>query len=208
MKLQAAIDRVSLGDAVTLAHRLDGIADVIEFGTSLVKDYGLVMIKENPLHLKKSKLLLDLKTIDEGPYEFRRGFEAHGDILTVMAGSSYDTISKTYDITQDVHKEMLIDLLEVDTAKIKTISGFKNAIYGLHHSRDAESNFDAISATKKFHEDFPDIKRIAVAGGIDVEQAKGLSQQGIADTVIVGSKIVGEEDPVKVAKQFKEAMKK
>ena len=64
MKLQAAIDRVSLGDAVTLAHRLDGIADVIEFGTSLVKDYGLVMIKENPLHLKKSKLLLDLKTID------------------------------------------------------------------------------------------------------------------------------------------------
>lgn len=207
MKLQAAIDRVSLGDAITLAHKLDGIADVIEFGTSLVKDYGLVMIKENPLRLKKSKLLLDLKTIDEGPYEFKQGFEAHGDILTVMAGSSFDTISKTYDITQEAHKEMLIDLLEVDTAKVKAISGFKNAIYGLHHSRDAESNFDAISATKKFHEDFPNIRRIAVAGGIDLEQAKGLSQQGIADTVIVGSKIVGADDPVEAAKQFMEAVK-
>ncbi|GAA3199994.1 orotidine 5'-phosphate decarboxylase / HUMPS family protein [Lentilactobacillus kefiri] len=206
MKLQAAIDRVSLGDAITLAHKLDGIADVIEFGTSLVKDYGLYMIKENPVNLKHSKLLLDLKTIDEGPYEFEKGFEANGDILTVMAGSSYDTISKIYDITEKQHKEMLIDLLEVDDDKIKEIANFDNAIYGLHHSKDAEGNFDAISATADFHQKFPAIKRVAVAGGIDFDQAKGLAEQGIADTVIVGGKIAGTDDPVKAATEFKEAM--
>jgi 3-hexulose-6-phosphate synthase len=206
MKLQVAIDRVSLGDAITLAHRLDGIADVIEFGTSLVKDYGLLMIKENPLNLKQAKLLLDLKAIDEGPYEFERGFEAHGDILTVMAGSSVDTISKVYEITEQHQKEMLIDLLAVGDDKIKQIANFSNAIYGLHHSRDAAGHFDAVSASADFHEKFPAIKRIAVAGGIDLEQAEGLAKQGVVDTVIVGSKIVGTVDPVQAAKEFKEAM--
>ena len=44
MKLQVAIDRVSLAHAITLAKDLDGIADVIELGTSLVKDYGLIAL--------------------------------------------------------------------------------------------------------------------------------------------------------------------
>ena len=41
MKLQAAIDRVSIEDARHFVDFLDGKADVIEIGTSLIKDYGL-----------------------------------------------------------------------------------------------------------------------------------------------------------------------
>ena len=40
MKLQVAIDRVKLDDAVRVANQLDSVVDIIEFGTSLVKDYG------------------------------------------------------------------------------------------------------------------------------------------------------------------------
>lgn len=45
MKLQVAIDRIPLNEAVTIANQLDGIVDIIELGTSLVKDYGLLRLR-------------------------------------------------------------------------------------------------------------------------------------------------------------------
>ena len=45
MKLQVAIDRVSLEKAENLIEILGGLADIIEVGTSLVKDYGTLKIK-------------------------------------------------------------------------------------------------------------------------------------------------------------------
>ena len=46
MKLQVAIDRVSLAHAIMVAKGLDVIADVIEFVTSLVKAYGLIAFSD------------------------------------------------------------------------------------------------------------------------------------------------------------------
>jgi len=207
MKLQAAIDRVSLDRANEIAKGLDGIVDIIELGTSLVKDYGFETLKREFVGLNESTLLFDGKTIDEGEYEFEKGFEANADILTVMAGSSIDTLSKTYEVTEKLNKQMFIDLLEVEDDKIKQIANFKNAIYGLHHSKDNKNAFDAVSSVAAFHKQFPDISNIAVAGGIGVDQAKKLSEQGIANIVIVGGKISGADDPVAAAKQFMEVIK-
>ena len=68
MKLQVAIDRIELNDAIKLAQKLDPIVNIIEFGTSLVKDYGLLALNKERLGIKHAEVLLDLKTIDEGAY--------------------------------------------------------------------------------------------------------------------------------------------
>ncbi|MDN6161451.1 MAG: 3-hexulose-6-phosphate synthase, partial [Atopostipes sp.] len=60
MKLQAAIDRVSLEEAKKIAYELDGIVDIIELGTSIIKDYGLETLKAQNIKLENSELLLDL----------------------------------------------------------------------------------------------------------------------------------------------------
>lgn len=206
MKLQAAIDRVSLEEAKKIAHDLDGIVDIIEFGTSIIKDYGLETLKTQDIKLEKSKLLLDLKTNDEGKYEFEKGFETAADILTVMGGSSKDTIEQTYAVTQAVNKDILIDLIETTDDKIDQISDCKNAIFGLHHSKDSGKNFDAVASVAQFAQKHPDIKKIAVAGGINIDQAKKIAQQGIATTIIVGGQIAGASDPVKAAKEFMEVI--
>ncbi|MGL5687442.1 MAG: orotidine 5'-phosphate decarboxylase / HUMPS family protein, partial [Weissella cibaria] len=59
---------------------------------------------------------------------------------------------------------------------------------------------------KHFHEQFPAAKRIAVAGGIDLDQVKKLSADGIAEIAIVGGKIAGAADPVAAGREFKEAL--
>ncbi|MFD1124663.1 orotidine 5'-phosphate decarboxylase / HUMPS family protein [Lentilactobacillus raoultii] len=207
MKLQVAIDRVTLGYAFNLARQLDDVVDIIEFGTSLVKDYGLVEIGKRRPELTHAQLLLDLKTFDEGPYEFEKGFDAKGDILTVMGAASSDTLQGVYDVTRHRQGEMFIDLMETTDQKVNQIAGFENVIYGIHHSHDATAGFNAVSTVEDFHKKFPKIKRISVAGGIDLATAKRLADQGIAESVIVGSKIIKTEDPVASAKQFMEVLK-
>jgi len=205
MDLQVAIDRVTLDKAVDLAQQLDGQVDIIEFGTSLIKDYGLEQIHAQLPKLQHAKLLLDLKTIDEGDYEFDKGF-AVGDILTVMGAASPDTLTSVYELTQARGKQMFIDMMEITAAKTAQIVDHPAAIYGIHHAKDSRADFDAAATVAAFHTDFPAVQHISVAGGIDLAMAQKLATQGIAESVIVGSAIVKTADPVAAAQKFMEAI--
>ena len=41
MKLQLAIDRVTLEDAINILEDTQEFIDIVEIGTSLIKDYGI-----------------------------------------------------------------------------------------------------------------------------------------------------------------------
>ena len=204
MKLQVAIDRVSLTTAVQLARKLDGIADIVEFGTSIIKDYGFYEIKAANVNLKHSLLLLDTKTNDEGQYEFEQGFKAGADILTVMGTADPETLASVYEIAEQKNREVLIDLMGMSNDSILEIAKFPNAIYNLHNSHDAGKNANLLNLVSDFRKKFPTIKNIAVAGSIDLEQAKKLAVQNEVQEVIVGSKIVQSNNPINEASKFKE----
>ncbi|WP_294762656.1 orotidine 5'-phosphate decarboxylase / HUMPS family protein [uncultured Lactobacillus sp.] len=204
MKLQVAIDRVSLTTAVQLARKLDGIADIVEFGTSIIKDYGFYEIKAANVNLKHSLLLLDTKTNDEGQYEFEQGFKAGADILTVMGTAGPETLASVYEIAEQKNREVLIDLMGMSNNSILEIAKFPNAIYNLHNSHDAGKNANMLNLVSDFRKKFPTIKNIAVAGSIDLEQAKKLAVQNEVQEVIVGSKIVQSNNPINEASKFKE----
>ncbi len=204
MKLQVAIDRVSLTTAVQLARKLDGIADIVEFGTSIIKDYGFYEIKAANVNLKHSLLLLDTKTNDEGQYEFEQGFKAGADILTVMGTAGPETLASVYEIAEQKNREVLIDLMGMSNNSILEIAKFPNAIYNLHNSHDAGKNANLLNLVSDFKKKFPTIKNIAVAGSIDLEQAKKLAVQNEVQEVIVGSKIVQSNSPINEASKFKE----
>ena len=204
MKLQVAIDRVSLTAAVQLARKLDGIADIVEFGTSIIKDYGFYEIQAANVNLKHSLLLLDTKTNDEGQYEFEQGFKAGADILTVMGTAGPETLASVYEIAEQKNREVLIDLMGMSNNSILEIAKFPNAIYNLHNSHDAGKNANLLNLVSDFRKKFPTIKNIAVAGSIDLEQAKNLAVQNEVQEVIVGSKIVQSNNPINEASKFKE----
>ena len=207
MKLQVAIDRVELDYSKKIAKQLDPIVDIIEMGTSLVKDYGYYALAKEQLGLSHAELLIDSKTIDEGKYEFEKGYEVGADILTVMGVSSIGTLNTTYQVARDQNRQMFIDLMEVTDTKLPEIVDFPDAIYGIHHAKDNKDNFDATHSVEVFHKNYPNVNRINVAGGIDLEQARKLKEQGIAETVIVGGKIMKSDDPIKTAEKFMKVIK-
>jgi len=207
MKLQVAIDRVSLEKAENLIKTFDGLADVIEVGTSLVKDYGLLKLKELTRKKMTSQILGDIKTSDEGAYEFKQGFRQGFDILTVMGSASLETIEKCYEVSEESNGTMMIDLLECSDDKIKEISNFKNAIYCLHASIDREKFKNPGKTIEIFKAKFPEINRIAVAGGITLDSIPELKKYNI-ELVIVGSAITGTDNPIEIAKQFKEVIER
>ena len=207
MKLQVAIDRVSLEKAENLIEILGGLADIIEVGTSLVKDYGLLKLKELTNKKMTSQILGDIKTSDEGAYEFKQGFRQGFDILTVMGSASLETIEKCYEVSEESNGTMMIDLLECSDEKIKEISNFKNAIYCIHASIDREKLINPGKTVKEFKEKFPEVNRIAVAVGIALDSIPELNKYNI-ELVIVGSAITSADNPIETAKQFKEVIER
>ena len=119
MRLQTAIDRVSMEDAVHLAEQLNGKTDILEMGTSLVKDYGNLAIEKLREALSETSLLVDSKTIDEGAYEFTQAFRHGADIVTAMGAASVETLKACYEVAEQEKKTMMIDLLEVEEDKIE-----------------------------------------------------------------------------------------
>lgn len=206
MKLQVAIDRVSLTEAVDLASQLNGQVAIIEMGTSLSKDYGNEAIRQLKEVLPDSQLLADIKTIDEGQYEFEQGFKYGADILTVMGAASLATIELCEKVTKETNRTMMIDLLEVCESKIEALQVFDSAIFCLHNSVDKEEKWSVVETVAAFKDAYPQVKRLAIAGGIDLSQARELKEQGLMEIIIVGSSITKADDPVKEAEKFMEVI--
>lgn len=205
MKVQVAIDRVELDKAIALVEKFNGVADIIEIGTSLIKDYGLLNLKNLHLKATNSLILGDIKTNDEGTYEFTMGYNQGFDILTVMGSSSLETLQKCYDVSKEYNKKMMIDLLECSYEKIKEISRFDEAIYCLHTSVDKSNSNNIIYELREFKLKFPLIKNIAIAGGINLEVIKKLKNEDI-NIVVIGSSIIAAKDPMKVLNEIKEEL--
>lgn len=203
MKLQVAIDRVSLDEATAIIKEINTYTDIIEIGTSLIKEYGLHSLAP----LTKSAILLgDIKTCDEGAYEFNLGFELGFKYLTVMGNSSFDTLKICYQTAQQHQQEIMIDLLECSSEKIQSISYFSKAIYCLHTSVDTTNKLNPLIQIQQFKAQFSQIKRIAVAGGISPEQLPKLKELNV-EIAIIGSAITKHTDKKTICKQCKELLK-
>ena len=199
MKLQGAIDRVSIEDARHFVDLLDGKADVIEIGTSLIKDYGLENLREL-IRGRKSVILGDLKTCDEGAYEFRRGFEAGFGILTVMGPADDATLDVCAETAEQCGGTMMIDLLGCSKESISHIARYKDAVYCMHSPVDSERGIDLAGLIAEFKAEHPDYKT-AAAGGISSDTIPKLKEAGL-DLAVIGSGIIKALDPAEKLDAF------
>ena len=84
MKLQLALDDITLEDAIALVHRVHDYVDIIEIGTPFVIAYGMEAVRVMKKEFPEKELLADLKIMDAGDYEAEEALQAGADYVTVV----------------------------------------------------------------------------------------------------------------------------
>lgn len=201
MKIQLAIDRVSLEHATRLAEEVGPFVDIVEVGTSLIKEFGMSSVTSVKHSCPNTAVLADLKTMDEGAYEFRCAYHSGADIATVMGGASLPTILACAQVAREEHREYMIDLMEVPEQKISVLTKeFPDAIFCVHLPADRHGA-GLQDLIEQVRQPLNDAKRLALAGGITPD-VMGQLDGNRFEIAIVGGAITKSQSPVESAQEF------
>jgi 3-hexulose-6-phosphate synthase len=203
MKIQLALDRVKIAEAINLAKKVEDSVDWIEVGTSLIKEFGVTSIKELKNAFPTKTIVADVKTNDNARYEFEMCFEAGADVATVMGVSPLVTIDICMEVAARYNKKVMIDLLNTSEQQKLELQKYKDAIFCLHVSKDQQE--EANMANRGTDDNiFSDGLQIAAAGGITLESLEQLKATVNPEVVIVGGAITKAGNPSEAAFQFKQ----
>lgn len=204
MKFQVAIDRVTIEKAIEIIEEVKDYADIIEIGTSLIKDFGLESIRRIREKFPEIIILADIKTVDEAEYEFEAIYNAGADIATVLGAASLETIRICKKVANKYKKDYLIDLIEVSKEKQEILSEFSDGIICVHMPSDNDEK-DLEELINSTINNLKSFNRLAVAGGVKKDNIDIIKKSNF-HIAIVGGAITKAEDMKKEAKEFKELM--
>lgn len=205
MKIQLALDRMEIEEAIQLTRLVESSIDWIEVGTSLIKEYGVSSINELKKAFPKKVIVADIKTIDNARYEFEMCFNAGADVATVMGVSPLVTIATCLEVARRFNKKVMIDLLNTSEEQKRALLKYSDVFFCDHVSKDEQEESGSRNPGTSggvLYED--DSLQIAVAGGITLESFVNLKQKMNPTVAIIGSAITKAEDPAATAAKFKQ----
>ncbi len=209
MRLQLALDTLSLQDSISLVKKIQNYIDIIEIGTPFLLEEGMqsvrVMKKEFP-HLE---VLADTKIMDAGELEANLAFKAGADYITVLGVTDLSTILGCIESAHKYGKKVVVDMICVENMeqKIKEIEALGSVALAVHTGVDQQkagrTPLDDL-ILMRLHSKSSDI---FVAGGISSSTiAQYLPYE--PEVFIVGGGICSSDDPVTEAKAIHAILKR
>ncbi|WP_105031117.1 3-hexulose-6-phosphate synthase [Arthrobacter ruber] len=206
MKLQLAMDVLTVEDALELSGKVAEYVDIIELGTPLVKNAGLSAVTAIKEAHPDKIVFADLKTMDAGELEADVAFKAGADLVTVLGVADDSTISGAIKAGKAHGKGVVVDLIGVDdkAARAKEVTALGAEFVEFHAGLDeqAQEGYDLntlLTAGKESGVAF------SVAGGVKLASLKDVQASG-ADVAVVGGGIYSADDPAQAAKDLRDAI--
>lgn len=203
--LQVALDFVDLRRAIKIAEEsVAGGADWLEVGTPLIKSEGIHVIKNFKNFGKK--IVADMKTMDVGDIEAEMASKAGADVICILGVASDETIREVVKSARKYGIEVMVDMIGVKNLaeRVKQVEKISVDYICIHTSIDEQM------AGKNPFSQLEEVSKIcnlplAVAGGINAENA-GIAVEKGASIVIVGGAIIKAEDAKKATEDIKKAI--
>ena len=207
MKLQLAIDELTLSEALEALKDIHPFVDIVEVGTPFLIDAGREAVRQIKKYYPDLEVLCDAKIMDAGAYEAQLAYDAGAEYVTVLGITDDLTIKGCVEQAQKQKRQVMVDLICVQnfSERVPAIESLGVDIIAVHTGADQQH------AGRTPLEDLKELKQytkkvqVAVAGGINSETI-GDYVALEPEIVIVGSGILDAADPVKAAKTIKAAL--
>jgi 3-hexulose-6-phosphate synthase len=205
MKLQLALDRMTIEDAIHIAQEIRPYYDWLEVGTSLLKEFGMESLRQLRQAFPEKFIVADIKTFDNAVYEFELCFQHGADAATVMGAAPLVTVETCRTIAANREKLCMIDLLHAPSSHLPLFFQMSDVIVCIHVSKDQQESTDHTAAASSLnaYTDYitPESPQIALAGGLTSSSLRSFASIR-PDVLIVGTGITMAADPISAAKQL------
>lgn len=209
MKLQAALDTLTLDECIQLLEQTKESVDVAEVGTPFIIEEGMVPVRALKERFPEIEILADAKIMDAGEFEADKCFEAGADIVTVLGVSNDITIKGVVKSAKKHNKKVMVDMIEVKDLTQRTLEIDQMGVdYICVHTA-----FDVQSTGKDPLDELKEVNKViknaqsAVAGGVKLDTVEEIAKEG-AGIIVAGGAICNADDRAAVAREMKERMAK
>ncbi|MBQ6654940.1 MAG: orotidine 5'-phosphate decarboxylase [Erysipelotrichaceae bacterium] len=207
MKLQLALDTLSLEESIRLVNELGSYVDIIEVGTPMIMEYGLEAVRRMKAAYPQKTVLADVKIMDAGRYEADKCFDAGADIVTVLGVSHDLTIAGALQSARKHGGKLMVDMIEAQPfeKRVSEIDDLGVDIICVHTAFDVKTTGRDSFAELRMTNQTVKNAMVALAGGITPKNLHSAIEIG-ADIVVVGSAIINAPDSLAVTRAMKEQM--
>ena len=204
MKLQIALDTLSLEECIILLEQTKGNVDIAEVGTPFIIEEGMRPVRELKKRFPEIEILADTKIMDAGELEASSAFKAGADIGTVLGVSNDETILGAIKAAKQHGGKIMIDMIAVKNLveRAKEIDAMGVDYICVHTAFDVQkSGKDPLDELKMINKVICNAKS-AVAGGVKLSTIDEIVEEG-AEIIVVGGAICNAENKSETAKEMK-----
>ncbi|WP_115714790.1 3-hexulose-6-phosphate synthase [Amedibacterium intestinale] len=204
MKLQIALDTLSLEECIILLEQTKGSVDIAEVGTPFIIEEGMRPVRELKKRFPEIEILADTKIMDAGELEASSAFKAGADIVTVLGVSNDETILGAIKAAKQHGGKIMVDMIAVKNLveRAKEIDAMGVDYICVHTAFDVQqSGKDPLDELKMINKVICNAKS-AVAGGVKLSTIDEIVEEG-AEIIIVGGAICNAENKSETAKEMK-----
>jgi len=204
MKLQAALDTLTLEQCIDLLEKTRGYIDIAEIGTPFIIEEGMAPVRTIKEKFPEIEVLADAKIMDAGEYEADKCFAAGADIVTVLGVSNDETIEGVVRSARKHNGKVMVDMIAVKDLIERTeqIDQMGVDYICVHTAFDVQAlGKDPLEELKMVNSVLK-IADSAVAGGVKLATIDDIVNEG-AEIIVVGGAICNAQDPAAMAKEMK-----
>ncbi|MGI6663929.1 MAG: orotidine 5'-phosphate decarboxylase / HUMPS family protein [Christensenellaceae bacterium] len=211
MKIQFAIDGISIGEGIRIVREIYDYVDYIELGDGTISRNSTQCIKTLKDAYPEKKIVADLKIMDGGYSQAKEAFELGADVVTVCAVSDEEVQRGTVRAAKEAGKEAWIDLIGIAPSNYHKYVDAINALDAdyvcPHLSGGMFADEPGIHARKdaiKIVSELNFKPKVVLSGGLTPDYLPEIIACN-PHHVNLGGVLIKAKDPAAVAKKFYEA---